>query len=30
MSRNVGYQQMVNGVKCYFKEFGSFSMDNEK
>ena len=21
-SRNVGYHHMVEGVKCYFKEFG--------
>lgn len=30
MSGNVGHQQMVQGVKCYFKEFGSYSMDNKK
>lgn len=29
-SRNVGYHQMVDGVKCYFKDFGFYSMGNKK
>ena len=29
-SRNVGYHQMLDGVKCYFKEFGFYSMGNKK
>lgn len=28
-SRNVEYYQMVDGVKCYFKEFGFYSMNNK-
>lgn len=30
MSGNVGHHQMVEGVKCYFKEFGSYSMNNKR
>lgn len=29
-SRNVGYYQMVDGIKYYFEEFGFYSMSNKK
>lgn len=28
-SRNVGYHQMVNDIKYYFKKFGFYSMGNK-